>query len=182
MSQEVSWQNWAGNQTFSASVGASPASVAELSDLVSGVAGRRGKVRVEGSGHSFTSLVETPDTLIDLRHLTSELVVDSTNGRARIPAGMRLHDVGPKLWRHGFAIANQGDVDVQTLAGAVSTGTKGSGTGHGTMSARITGATLVNGIGEVLNIADDLDELHAVQVSLGLLGGLVKVELAVVPR
>ncbi len=177
------WTNWAGNQVFEASAVAAPTSAERVAELVVRAAARREQVRVGGSGHSFTPLVTTPGTVLDLRRMPAEVVVDGSAARARIPAGMRLSDVGPALWREGFAIANQGDVDVQTVGGALSTGTKGSGVRHGTMSSRMTGASIVDGTGEVVRIGDDRpDLLHAVQVSLGLLGVVLEVELSVVPR
>jgi FAD/FMN-containing dehydrogenase len=183
VSLDLHWRNWAGNHEFTLSSIATPSSVDELADLICRTADRGGHLRVAGSGHSFTPLVQTSDTLVDLSALTnSEVVVDVQRGRARIPAGMRLHDIGPALWKDGVAIANQGDVDVQTLAGALSTGTKGSGVKHGTMSSRLTAATLIDGTGEVVRTDGDAELLRGVQVSLGLLGVLVEVELSVVPR
>jgi len=178
------WRNWAGNHACDVRALATPGSVDAVRDLVSATAARGGRLRVAGSGHSFTPLVVTDDTVVDLGALaTGEVVVDASAARARVPAAMRLRDIGPALWREGFAIANQGDVDVQTLAGALSTGTKGSGVDHGTMSSRVTGLTLVDGRGDLVRIGEDRpDLLAAAQVSLGLLGVVVEAELSVVPR
>ncbi|GAA3748372.1 D-arabinono-1,4-lactone oxidase [Streptomyces tremellae] len=177
------WQNWAGNQSATVKEVQRPASLAEVASVVARTAESGERLRVAGSGHSFTPLVTTSGTLMDLSRLPAEVSVDSTTSTARVSGQMRLSEVGPALWERGFALANQGDVDVQTLAGALATGTKGSGPRHGTMSSRVRGMGLITGTGEHHEITGrDQRLLHAAQVSLGLLGVVTHVDLSVVPR
>jgi FAD/FMN-containing dehydrogenase len=177
------WQNWAGNQSSEVREIQRPDSITDVANAVSRIAASKGHLRVAGSGHSFSPLVTTPGTVMDLGRLPTETAVDSATSTARISGHMRLSEVGPALWNYGFALANQGDVDVQTLAGALATGTKGSGTRHGTMSSRIRGMSLVTGAGEHIEITGaEPDFLHAAQVALGLLGVVTHIDLSVVPR
>lgn len=183
MSQPIRWQNWAGNQSF---VCRDIARAASVADVVRAVEAESrlpdGQIRAMGSGHSFTPVVQTSGTLLDLSALSGITAIDADRQRVRVRAGTTLGAIGGPLWDAGLALANQGDIDRQTLAGAVSTGTKGSGTGFGTMSSTITGVELVTGSGEVVRIDDTDPRLPAAQVSLGLLGVLTEIELAVVPR
>ncbi|MEU1301679.1 D-arabinono-1,4-lactone oxidase [Streptomyces shenzhenensis] len=177
------WRNWAGNQSSTVQEIQYPTSVADIASAVSRITASGGQLRVAGSGHSFTPLVTTSGTVMDLSRLPTEAVVDSAASTARVSGHMRLSEVGPALWEHGFALANQGDVDVQTLAGALATGTKGSGPRHGTMSSRVRGMGLITGTGEQVTVTEaDPGLLHAAQVSLGLLGVVTHVDLSVVPR
>ena len=183
VSDQQTWTNWAGNQHFQPERIVDARTEAELQLVVQDAGSRRSTVRVAGAGHSFTPVVQTSGTLVNMVGLVGLLAVDRDHARARVYAGTSLSDIGAPLWDAGFAIANQGDLDRQSLAGAVSTGTKGSGTKLGTMSSTITGVTLITGSGELLEIDDGTpDLLHAAQVSLGLLGPLTQIELAVVPR
>ncbi|NIY62270.1 D-arabinono-1,4-lactone oxidase [Streptomyces malaysiensis] len=177
------WSNWAGNQTSTVQEIQYPDSIDEVAIAVSRIAASGGHIRVAGSGHSFTPLVNTSGTVMDLRRLPAEAAVDSAASTARVSGHMRLSEVGRELWERGFSLANQGDVDVQTLAGALATGTKGSGTRHGTMSSRVRGMGLITGAGEHVEITEaDPRLLHAAQVALGLLGVVTHVDLSVVPR
>ncbi|MEZ4499180.1 MAG: FAD-binding protein [Thermomicrobiales bacterium] len=123
----MSWRNWAGN------VNASPAEIIaskSLDDLRRAVARatRTGlRVRVAGTGHSFAPLCATDGLLIDLAGLAGIESVDPHTGVATILAGTKLHAIGEPLLRAGRALPNQGDIDRQALAGAVATGTHGTG-------------------------------------------------------
>ncbi|MFB9832303.1 D-arabinono-1,4-lactone oxidase [Actinoallomurus acaciae] len=180
---EAAWRNWAGNQSFHCRRIVRARGVEDVVAAVGEEAARGGAVRAAGAGHSFTPVVQTDGTLLDISAMSGVVEVDGSRSRARVRAGTRLADIGAPLWEQGWAIANQGDIDRQTLAGAVSTGTKGSGTRFGTMSSTITAAEVVTGTAEVVQVDEtDLDALHATQVSLGLLGVITELELAVVPR
>ena len=127
------WRNWSG------SVRCSPAQIAVPRDeatLAAVVAADPGPVRVAGSGHSFTPLCATDGTLISLEALTGLVETDAEAGTATVWAGTRIADLGEPLLAAGFGMANLGDIDRQALAGAVSTGTHGTGRTLGSISTQ----------------------------------------------
>jgi FAD/FMN-containing dehydrogenase len=167
----VRWSNWAANQSFEAQELIRPASEDELIAAVQQAvkAGRR--VGCAGSGHSFSPIVQTPDVLLDIREVCGLVSSDAETHRAEALAGTTLKQLGVELWQAGLSMQNQGDVDVQTFAGAICTGTHGSGIGFGSMSSTVVGLRLVTGTGEVLEIDEsDPELLLATQVSVGTLG------------
>ena len=105
---------------------------------------------------------------------------DRARRRASALAATRIHDFYEPLWEAGLALRNQGDIDTQQIAGAVATATHGSGTGYTSLSGAVRGMRLVTAAGEVLEIGeDDPDLLRAAQVSVGMLGVVTRVDLAV---
>ena len=177
------WQNWGRNQSFTVAQIATPASEAEVIATVQRAVAAGETVRAAGSGHSFTPIVETKDVLLDLSHFSGVVSADADTRRAIILAGTKMADVGAPLWEAGLALANQGDTDIQTMSGAIATGTKGSGLAFGNMSSMLRSVRIVNGAGDVVDITEDNPGLlHAAQVSIGLLGVMTQLELEVVPR
>ena len=176
------WRNWGGNQSFTPAAVIRPGTEAETIAAVQRSVAAGTPVRAAGSGHSFTPIVETNGVLLDLRDLSGLLTADTTTQRATVLAGTTIADLGAPLWDAGLALANQGDVDAQTVAGAIATGTKGSGTKYQSMSAMLRGGRLVTGTGEVIDFGDDQDMVHAAQVSIGMLGVLTRMDLDVVAR
>jgi FAD-linked oxidoreductase len=140
-------------------------------------------VRVTGSGHSFTDAVVTDGTLLDLRDLGGGVEVDPATGLVTVPAGMRLHALNQALWDAGLAMSNLGDIDVQTVAGAVSTGTHGTGQRLGGLATQIRGLELVTADGAVVTCSPaERPELFAsARVGLGALGVLTAVTLQCEP-
>lgn len=122
------WTNWVGNQSFSPAFAATPRDEEEVAALVRQAAERGVGVRVAGAGHSFTPVVETDGVLLDLRALSGVVGTDSETKRATALAATPIHDFYEPLWKSGLALRNQGDIDTQQIAGAVATGTHGSGT------------------------------------------------------
>ena len=177
------WQNWAGNQS------ASPVQVAQARDpddvslVVRSAADRGLRVRPVGAGHSFTAAAVTDGVLLRLDHLSGVTSVDAATGRVRVLAGTRLHQLNPALQEVGLALPNLGDIDRQALAGAIATGTHGTGARlHGIASA-VTGLTLVLADGTVLECSAQrhTDVFEAARVGLGALGVVTEVELQCVP-
>ncbi len=176
------WTNWGGNQVASPQRLVRPRDEAELIAAVRGALAAGEEVRVAGSGHSFTPLVPTTGVLIDPREVTGVTAIDTATRRVRIKAATPIAPLGEPLWEGGLALVNQGDIDTQTIAGAISTATHGSGARLGTLSAAVRWVRLLDGNGEVVEIGEeDPRRLRAVQVSLGALGVLLEVELEVVP-
>ena len=125
------------------------------------------RVKVAGSGHSFTDIACTDGVMIDMSAMRRVLAVEGNE--VTVEAGITLHDLGEELRARGLAMENQGDVDPQTLAGAISTATHGTGGRFGNLSSQVTGVRLVTGTGELVDLREG-DELRAARVSLGALG------------
>ena len=177
---EGEWANWARNQA------ASPAAIAEptdLEDLCRTVGSARGPIRPVGTGHSFTPLCVTDGTLIRLDRLAGVRSADTGAHTARLQAGTSLKAASAELERHGLAFRNLGDINVQTLAGAVSTATHGTGASFGCLSSEIRAVSLVTANGDVVRASREHDEalFRAAQVSLGALGILADAEIQLTP-
>ncbi|RIK28223.1 MAG: FAD-binding oxidoreductase, partial [Chloroflexi bacterium] len=177
------WSNWSGSVTGAPVRYLSPSSEGELQALVreAGQAGLR--VRAHGTGHSFTPIAVGDDVLVSLEQWTGLETVDRERGRATVRAGTTLHELGALLLGHGLAMENLGDVDVQTLAGAVSTGTHGTGPTFGNISSQVTALRLVTADGALLECSAEQDEetYLAARVSLGMLGMISAITLRLLP-
>jgi L-gulono-1,4-lactone dehydrogenase len=168
------WANWARQQRCAPERIETPGSEQELIRAVTGAP----RVKVAGSGHSFTDIACTDGVMLDLSRMRRVLSVDGNE--VTVEAGITLHDLGEELRARGLAMENQGDVDPQTLAGAISTATHGTGGGFGNLSSQVTGLRLVDGTGEPRELRDG-DELRAARVGLGALGAISAVTLRCVP-
>jgi len=168
------WTNWARQQRCAPERVETPGSEDEL---VRAVAGAR-RVKVAGSGHSFTDIACTDGVMLDLSRMRRVLGVDGDE--VTVEAGITLRELGEQLRARGLAMENQGDVDPQTLAGAIATATHGTGAGFGNLSSQVVGVRLVDGNGELREIREG-DELRAARVSLGALGAIAAVTLRCVP-
>src|SRR5918998_1337869 len=175
----VTWINWAGDERFTPATVVRPRSVEELSVAVR-EAGER-TVRVAGAGHSFGDLVATNGVLLQLDGLAGVLAVDRAAGLVRGGAGTRLHALNAALDMLGLALPNLGDVDRQSVAGAISTATHGTGARLGNLATQVEELELVLADGSVLHCGPGSDELRAARVSLGALGVIASATLRVVP-
>ena len=183
MDRTERWSNWSGSVKSMPRQVAKPGNIDQLARLVRDY-GRDGRhVRVVGAGHSFTPLVQSDDVLMSLDEMQGIESVDTTASRATVLGGTRLKKLGGTLFEHGVAQENLGDIDVQSISGAISTGTHGTGVRFGTLSTQVEGFTLVTASGEVLECSPESnpDIFKAAQVSLGTLGIIAKVTLRVVP-
>jgi FAD/FMN-containing dehydrogenase len=176
------WTNWVGNVRATPRTVVTPGSITELRAAVVEAVQRGETVRVAGAGHSFAPLCATSGTLLDLSRLAGVERIDPNTGEATIWAGTRIADLGEPLLAKGRALANQGDIDRQAIAGAVSTGTHGTGRKHGSFSAAARAVELMRPDGDLLTIdTTEPERLRAASLSLGLLGVLTRVTLATVP-
>jgi FAD-linked oxidoreductase len=177
------WRNWSGEQVCRPAVVERPAHAGEVTAALDRAAAAGRTVRVAGSGHSFTDLVPTDGHLLDLRRMNRVLDVDRAGGLARADAGITLRALNERLAEHGLALENLGDIDAQTLAGAMATGTHGTGARHPNLSAQVEAIELVTGDGRELELtaAGDADGFPAARVSLGALGVVTAVTLRCVP-
>lgn len=177
------WQNWSTSVRSAPEAVVRPAGMEELVKLVEVYAREERHIRVVGAGHSFTPLVSTDDVLFSLERMQGIESIDREKNTVTVWGGTRLHKLGDDLLANGLAQENLGDIDVQSIAGAISTGTHGTGTHLGTLSTQVAGLTLVTGTGEVLQCSEQMhpEIFKAAQTSLGTLGIIAKVTLRVVP-
>lgn len=174
----TTWVNWAGTVEVSPAAVVTPGTVHELQDAVRAAPGR---VKPVGGGHSFTPIAATDGLLVRLDRLSGVEQVDRSARTATVLAGTRLHDLNLELWQHGLALSNLGDIDVQTLSGAISTGTHGTGARFGGLATQVRSADLVTASGELLHCAAGSDVLAAARIGLGALGVLARVTLQCEP-
>lgn len=179
----MEWNNWAGNITATPQQIASPASEAEVVTLVRKAAQSGQSVRVVGSGHSFQPLCATDGLLLSLDELQGVVSADSASGLAAVWAGAKLHGLGGPLLEAGLALENMGDIDRQSVAGAVSTGTHGTGPTLRNLSSQVAGLRLVTATGDVLGVDGTSNPtlFKAAQVSLGSLGVITQATLRCLP-
>lgn len=170
------WSNWSGLQRCQPSQWLLPASEDELR---SAIRTAPGPLRCVGAGHSFTPLVPTNGSLISLDRLSGVVAVDAQRRQARVRAGTRLGQLSRELHAQGLSLMNQPDIDVQTLAGALATGTHGTGRTLGALHEQVLGLRLVTPSGELLecNAQQNLQLFQAAKVSLGSLGVVTEVTL-----
>jgi FAD-linked oxidoreductase len=186
MAQSVSslqWNNWSGSACASPREIVQPRSLNELTELVGRLAREGRHLRVVGAGHSFTPLVYTDDVLLSLDRLQGIEKIDPDRHTVTVLGGTKLHRLSQELFAHGLAQENLGDIDVQSIAGAISTGTHGTGVRFGSLSTQVEQLTLVTASGELLTCSHDEhpDIFKAAQVSFGTLGVIATVMLRVVP-
>jgi len=179
----MTWKNWSGSVRCTPAAFVRPTTVEAVSELVRQSARDGHVVRVAGAGHSFTPLAQTDGILVSLDGLKGIESLDAQRREATVFAGTRLYDLGPTLAARGFGMENLGDINRQSLAGAVSTGTHGTGATLGSISTQVTGFELVRADGETMWCdADQNAEVFAAgRVSFGALGILTRIRLRLEP-
>lgn len=170
-------KNWAGNVCFSPTERQTPGSLADVVALVARARAERKNIRVIGAGHSFSPLIVTDDIFIDLKRMSGLVSVDRALRRATFLAGTTIRDATRILATHGLALANQGDINRQSLAGAFSTGTHGTGLAFASLANFLTAVEFVDGTGTVRTVDEQTpnDLLQAAKVALGAFGVLTTV-------
>lgn len=172
------WSNWSGWVQANPERVARPANESELSALLTEAVA---PVRVMGSGHSFTALGETRGTLISLDAMNGLVGVNVEALTATVRAGSKIHALGRPLFDAGVGLKNQGDIDRQAIAGAVGTGTHGTGPTLGSLSGEVQGFRLVTAPGEILDCSttSNADVFEAGRVSFGTLGVMSEITMGV---
>lgn len=170
-------RNWAGNVTFGAAQRTAPSTLGELQRVVA----LTGRVRAVGSRHSFNHLADTDGLHVSTERIPRAIELDTGRQRAWVPGGMRYGDVAARLHERGWSVHNLASLPHISVAGAIATGTHGSGDGNGTLGSIVTGLELVTANGDVLALREDDPRLEGAVVSLGALGIVTGVELAIEP-
>jgi len=176
------WTNWAGTHSCVPVAIERPKSAREVAGAVRRAAEAGRTVRAAGAGHSFSPCVPTGGALVQLGRLDRILDADPASGLVKAEAGITLAALNRGLQERGLALPNLGDIDAQSLAGALATGTHGTGARLPNLSAQVEALELVTGTGERRTLArEDGDLLRAARVGLGSVGIVTAVTLRCVP-
>jgi len=177
------WRNWGRNQTCSPVATELPRSELEVVEAVARARVAGQTVKVVGSGHSFTDIACTDGRLLSIDLLDRVVAVDHEACTITVEAGMAIRRLNHELAERGLALSNMGDIDSQTIAGAISTGTHGTGARFGGLATFLRAMEMVTADGEVLRCSPDEepDVFHTARVGLGALGVVTKVTLQCEP-
>ncbi|MEZ0161295.1 D-arabinono-1,4-lactone oxidase [Streptomyces griseorubens] len=177
------WRNWGGTVSVRPAREVTPASVDELAAAVRRAAEDGLPVKAVGTGHSFTSIAATEGLLVRPQLLTGIRGIDREAGTVTVEAGTPLKRLNAALAREGLSLTNMGDIMEQTVSGATSTGTHGTGRESASIAAQIKGLELVTADGSVLTCSEkeNPDVFAAARIGLGALGIVTAITFAVEP-
>jgi L-gulonolactone oxidase len=177
------WRNWAGNQECAPAAIEAPSTEEELVQVVRGAAEAGQHLKVVGTGHSFTGIALTDGRLVRLDNYQRILSADRETMQVTVEAGIKLQRLYDELWARGLALPNAGDIAYQSISGAVSTSTHGTGREFGGLAVQIAGLRLISGTGEIIDCSPEKEpELFRVaRVGLGALGVVSMITLQCVP-
>jgi FAD/FMN-containing dehydrogenase len=178
-----SWSNWSGRLTASPARIIAVSSEAEVAEVFALADGEGRRVRLVGTGHSHAPLVPTDGFIVDASAIAGVVAVDAEAGTARIRGGTRIADLGAPLREHGVALHNQGDIDRQAIAGAIATGTHGTGPTLKNLSASVIGARVILADGRIVacSSTEEPELFQAMRLNLGAIGLVTEVNLSVRP-
>ena len=176
------WKNWAHTYENIPEKLLYPSSVEAVVSVVKEASKQKKKIRVVGAGHSFTGLVATDDWLVSLDLLSGIEQLDETDKTVTVLGGTRLFQLAEALGQEGYSQENLGDINVQSVAGAIATGTHGTGLSFGNISTQVIELVIVTATGEILIVSDKVNAEYykASLISLGALGIIVKVKLKII--
>ncbi|MEU3063409.1 D-arabinono-1,4-lactone oxidase [Streptomyces subrutilus] len=179
----TAWRNWAGNVTAAPVRVVAPASVEELREAVRRAASEGLRVKAVGTGHSFTAAAATDGVLVRPQALAGITAVDRAAGTVTVAAGTVLKDLNRALAAQGLSLTNMGDIMEQTVSGATSTGTHGTGRDSASIAAQIRALELVTADGRLLTCSEkeNPEVFAAARVGIGALGIVTSLTLAVEP-
>ena len=175
--------NWSQLQRFQPREIFAPRSEDELAAIVARAATEGRRLKVMGAGHSFTAIAVTPDFHVTIHALDQLHRVDTSTGLVTVGAGITLKKLNRELDRCGLALTNMGDIDKQSIAGAVSTGTHGTGLAHGGIATQVRGLRMLTSNGDVVDIdtTHEPELFRCARIGLGALGIITRVTLQAVP-
>ncbi len=176
------WNNWSGNETSYPNEYVLPKTIEDIQKTVKKAISFKQTIRVTGAGHSFSPVAKPEQIAMSLHEMRGLISINIEKEEATFYAGTYLHEIGPILEAHHFALSNMGDIQEQTLAGVISTGTHGTGISLSSFSSMVVKWGFVNGLGDYIEHERGDDDLSkALHVSVGLLGILVTVTIKIVP-
>lgn len=173
------WKNWSGSVICNPRASERPQTEFDLMDLVRRANKEDWTVRLAGSGHSFTPLCATDGMTVSMADMKGVIDIDREARQATVLGGTKMRHMHVPLREAGLAMENLSDIDRQAIAGAIATGTHGTGKGIGSISGQVTGLRLLTASGDMLECSMDKDPdvFRAAQVSLGSLGIVVDVRM-----
>ncbi|MEA2215669.1 MAG: L-gulono,4-lactone dehydrogenase [Solirubrobacteraceae bacterium] len=179
----VPWRNWTGDESCRPARQASPANREALAAALAGACAAGLRVRVAGAGHSFSDIALSDGLMIGLERMRRVLDVDPSTGLVRVEGGITIGELSAAIAAHGLAMENLGDVDRQSIAGAISTATHGTGARLRNISSQVAELTLVLADGSTLVCSEQTEPevFRAARVGLGALGAIAEVTLRCVP-
>lgn len=178
------WTNWAGNQSAEPSRVVTPASTEELAEAVKQAGAEGRTVKAVGSGHSFTAIAAAGDgVLVRPEGLTAVRELDRQAGTVTVESGLPLAKLNRLLAAAGLSLTNMGDIEVQTVAGATSTGTHGTGRDSGSLAAQIRALEIVLADGSVRRCSptEEPELFQGARLGLGALGAVSAITFGVEP-
>jgi L-gulonolactone oxidase len=178
-----SWRNWAGTYSVTPARMQHPSSPDEVVEAVCRAANDDLSVKAVGAGYSFNDIAVTRGVMLDLSKITGVLAADKETGLVTVAAGTTLHELNAELWQLGLSLSCLGNLDSATIAGAIATGTHGTGRRYGGLASQVRGLQLVTADGKLLECsATEHPELFAAaRISLGALGIITAVTLQCEP-
>lgn len=176
-------KNWSRHIHWSPASTVYPQSEREIQQIIQRAVVEGKKIRPIGSGHSFNPFWQSGEILLSLDRYQGLVQVDPSTRQATVRAGTKLRQLGVLLADHGLALENMGDIDAQSIAGTISTGTHGTGLAFGSISTQVRALKFINGRGEIIHCStqEQADLFRAAQVSLGALGVITEITLQCVP-
>jgi L-gulono-1,4-lactone dehydrogenase len=177
------WTNWGRNQSVSPRRVERVTSAHDVAGVIKDAIRRGQRVKAVGSGHSFSAVAVPSDVQITLEVGGAAVDIDAETGLADVPAGLELHRLNRLLWKSGLSMQNLGDIDAQTVAGAISTGTHGTGARKQGLAAQVRALEMVLGGGDIVTCSPEQnpDLFSAARVGLGALGVMTRVTLQCEP-
>jgi FAD-linked oxidoreductase len=177
------WTNWSTLQRATPTRIETPWTSAELHRIVQQAVAQGRRIKAVGSGHSFTGIALTDDILVDLSHYTGIVAVDPECQQVTVRSGTTLEQLAELLDDTGLAMQNLGDINKQTIAGAISTSTHGTGLGFGSLASQVVGLEIITGTGQILTVSpqNHPELLDGLRVTLGAFGIITTVTLQLVP-
>ena len=178
------WTNWSKLHRATPARIETPWTISQLRQVLDEAVAQRRRIKAVGSGHSFTDIAVADDILVDLTHFTGVLDLDLTAQRVTLRSGTRLWQIPQLLADTGLALQNLGDINKQSIGGAISTSTHGTGVHYGGLASQVVGLELLTGTGETVQASADENPalLDALRVSLGAFGIVTAVTLQLVPE
>ena len=177
-----SWRNWSGSETVTPHEIITPSSERDIIACVTRARAEGRRVKAIGSGHSFTGVAVAPDIQVDLSRLSGVVGIDRERGRVTLLSGTKLWQIPAMIRPLGLAMQNLGDINRQSILGAISTSTHGTGLRFGGVASQVVGLRIVTGTGDIMDVTqeDQPDLLDGLRVTLGAFGIVTEVTLQLV--